>query len=138
MRGHRARPKFYYVLSFVVPAAVMAIAFAALGITPFGDMSLAISDGDALYINYMGYVSGVLRGEQDVLFSLTKGLGGNMAGTWGWFLGNPLFALFALFDVTDYMRVYTLVVTLCLSAYGPAAYALLRELYGDGLPNVAL
>lgn len=114
----------------------MLIAFAGLGIVPFGDNSLALSDGNCLYINYMGYVARAVHGSEDILFSFEKGLGGNMAGSWGWFLLNPTFALFALTDTAGFISMYSWVVILNFALCGLAMYVLLKDIYGHKTGNL--
>ena len=126
----------YYILSFIIPAFIILIALAGLKVTPFGDNTLLISDGNALYVNYLGYIGRVVKGQEDVLFSLEKGLGGNMLGSWGWFLLNPFFALFALFDITAYPLAFTWVSLLNFSACGLTMYILLKDIYGHKLGNL--
>ena len=111
-------------------------ALAGLKVTPFGDNSLAISDGNALYLNYMGYVSQVLKGQEGILFSLSKGIGGNMMGSWGWFLLNPYFALFAFTDVINYMQTFTFVSLLNFCTCGLTMYILLKDTYGHKGSNL--
>jgi uncharacterized membrane protein YfhO len=96
MRKIRNKSIIFYILSFGIPAVVILTALVGLGITPFGDNSLVISDGNALYINYMGYVGRAVHGQEGILFSFEKGLGGNMMGSWGWFLLNPFFLRYSL------------------------------------------
>ena len=126
----------YYVLSFLIPAVIMFGALAGLKVTPFGDNSLAISDGNALYLNYVGYISKVLKGQEGILYSFTKGLGANMMGSWGWFLLNPLFALFAFTDVTNYMQMYTFVSVFSLCLCGLTMYVMLKDFYGHNADNL--
>ena len=129
-------PILYYILSVFFPGIIIVVALAGLKITPFGDNTLAISDGHALYLNYLGYVGRTVKGEESVLYSFTKGLGGNMMGSWGWFLLNPFFALFAFFDVVNYMQAYTWVSVLNFSLCGLTMYILLRDCYGHRLSNL--
>ena len=124
------RPALYILLSFLLPLVVITAALAGLKIAPFGDHTLVISDGNALYINYLGYVGRAVRGLEGFTYSFEKGLGGNMMGSWGWFLLNPTFALFALFDIADYPTAYTAVSTLNLCLCGLTMYLLLAGLYG--------
>ena len=132
-REHKA---LYILLSFLLPAVIILAALAGLKITPFGDKSLVISDGNALYINYLGYVARTVKGQENVLFSFEKGLGGNMMSSWGWFLLNPFFPLFAFFDITHYMTAYTLVSLLNFSLCGLTMYILLADLYGHKRSNL--
>ena len=136
MKINKLGQVIYPALSFLIPAIIMIGALAGLEVTPFGDNSIVISDGNALYINYMGYISRVLKGEEGVLYSFTKGLGGNMMGSWGWFLLNPLFALFALADVTNYMQVFTYVSVLSFCLCGLTMYIMLADFYGRRAGNL--
>lgn len=126
----KTKPALLLLLSFLIPALILLPALAGLEITPFGDNTLAISDGNALYLNYLGYVGRAVKGQEGILYSFTKGLGGNMMGSWGWFLLNPFFALFACFDLTNYMQAYTWVSLLNFCLGGLTMYLLLRDLYG--------
>lgn len=126
----------YILLSFLIPAIIMIVALAGLKITPFGDHTLMISDGNGLYINYLGYVARTLQGKEDILFSFEKGLGGNMMGSWGWFLLNPTFALFALYDITQYPVAFTFVSLLNFCLCGVTMYILLKDCYGHRVSNL--
>ena len=132
----KQKPILLHCLSLAIPALIIIIALAELKITPFGDNTLAISDGHALYLNYLGYVGRAAKGQESILYSFTKGLGGNMMGSWGWFLLNPFFALFAFFDVANYMQAYTWVSLLNFSLCGLTMYILLKDCYGHRLSNL--
>ena len=136
MRKLLRKPPLFYLLSFFIPALIIFSALAGLKITPFGDNTLAISDGKSLYLNYLGYVGRAVKGQEGFLYSFTKGMGGNMMGSWGWFLLNPFFALFALFDIANYMQAYTYVSALNFCLCGLTMYCLLKDLYGHKAGNL--
>ena len=136
MKKMGARPVIYSMFSFFIPASIILAALAGLKVTPFGDNTLAISDGYALYLNYLGYVGRALKGQESILYSFTKGLGGNMMGSWGWFLLNPFFVLYAFFDIANYMQAYTWVSLLNFSLCGLTMYILLKDCYGHRLSNL--
>ena len=132
----KSKPIVLYIFSFIIPAVIIFAALAGLGVTPFGDNSLVISDGNALYINYLGYVGRALKGQEGILFSFTKGLGGNMMNSWGWFLLNPFFSLFVLADITNYMGMFTLVSLINFCMCGLTMYILLKDIYGHKGSNL--
>ena len=136
MLNKRKNPAVFYIASFFLPAVLIMAALAGLKITPFGDNTMLLSDANGLYINYMGYVGRVLKGQESVLFSFEKGLGGNMMGSWGWFLLNPFFALFAMADITNYPQVLTWVSILNFCLSGLTMYILLKDLYGHKADNL--
>lgn len=136
MKGFKYKAAGYYTLSLLIPAIVIFAALAGLKVTPFGDNTLAISDGNGLYLNYLGYVGRAMKGQEDILFSFTKGLGGNMMGSWAWFLLNPTFILFAFADIANYMQTYTVVSALNFCLCGLTMSILLKDIYGHQTGNL--
>ena len=136
MKTNKYAPALYYALSLLLPAGIIVAALMGLKIAPFGDNTLAISDGNALYLSFLSYVGRAVKGQEGILYSFEKGLGANLMDSWGWFLLNPTFALFALFDITQYMSAYTLVSTLNLCLCGFTMAVLLKDLYGCKLSNL--
>jgi len=59
-----------------------------------------------------------------------------MMGSWGWFLINPIFALFSLVDVTKYMQMYTFVSTFSFCVCGTTMYIMLKDFYGHKIDNL--
>lgn len=136
MKNIKTKIVVFYLLSFFIPIVIILAALAGLKVVPFGNNSLVISDGNALYINYLGYVGRALKGQEGFVFSFEKGLGGNMMGSWGWFLLNPFFILFAFADITNYMQVYTYVSVLNFSSCGLTMYILLKDIHGHRFSNL--
>lgn len=136
MKNARFSRLLYAALSLVIPAVIIVVALIGMHITPFGDHTLVISDANGLYINFIAYVGRMVRGLEGITYSFEKGLGGNMMGSLGWFLLNPSFALFALFDIMDYPIAFTLVSTLNLSLCGLTMYLFLADLRGHGSANL--
>ena len=132
-REHKA---LYLLLSFLLPMLLMLAALIGLKVSPFGDNTLIISDGNGLYVNFLAYVGRAVKGQEGILFSFEKGLGGNMMSSWAWFLLNPFFALFSLFDITAYPTAYTWVSLLNFSICGVTMYLLLADLYGHKASNL--
>lgn len=126
----RAGRALYIVLSFLIPFFIIMVALAGLGITPFGDRTLVISDANGLYINTLAYAGRMLRGLEGITYSFEKGLGGNMTGHLNGILLTPFAFLFSLTGPADYPTAFTFVSTLNLSLGGLTMYLLLSSLYG--------
>ena len=75
-KERRTSPALLTLLSLLLPALVFAAALAALGITPFGSHNLAISDA-RYYLNSELFFGRLVRGQENWLYSLNNGLGGN-------------------------------------------------------------
>ena len=136
MKRKTIRPVLYTALSVLIPAVLILAALAGLKVAPFGDHTLILSDGNGLYINFLAYVGRTVKGQEGLLFSFEKGLGGNLMGSWGWFLLNPLFSLFALFDIAAYPQAFTYVSLLNFCFCGFTMYLFLKELYGHRRSNL--
>ncbi|MBR5375888.1 MAG: YfhO family protein, partial [Lachnospiraceae bacterium] len=87
-----------YILSFAVPPLVVMSAFAVMGVHPFGDR-MAVT-GDALYqfIDFISYLKTVFFGNNDLTYSLSKNLGGEMAGLAAYYYFSPLNLITLLFS----------------------------------------
>jgi len=72
-------------LSFLIPASLLLLAFASMGMAPFGDRSVLIMD---LSDQYVEFFCGLKSG--DILFSWPKALGGNYIGVFTYYLSSPL------------------------------------------------
>ena len=136
-RTDQRKNRFIFItLSFVIPFIVIVLALIALRIAPFGDHTLIISDAKGLYINYLSYVGRFVKGLEGFTYSFEKGLGGNMMPHMNGTMSNPLFALMALFSISDYPVAFTLISTLNICVCGLTMYILLAELYGHRRSNL--
>lgn len=122
--------------SVVLPFFIVLISLASLKVTPFGDNTLIIADANGLYINYASYAGRMMQGQEGIVYSFEKGLGGNMMPHIGGTLLNPFYFLFCFADISDYLTVYTFVSVLNFSVCGLTMYILLAELYGHKRSNL--
>ncbi len=76
----RKKAIILYILSFIIPAAVVVFAFALRGVYPFGDNTAVTGDAAFQFIDFVSYLKTVFWGDNDFVYSLSKNLGGAMAG----------------------------------------------------------
>ena len=124
------RKALLILLSFLLPLVVILAALAGLKIAPFGDKTLVISDANGLYINTLAYAGRLFKGQEGLLYSFEKGLGGNMAGHLNGVLLTPFSFLLSFADVRDYPVAFTFVSALSFSLAGLTMYLLLACLHG--------
>ncbi len=86
-----------YLLSFVVPVIVAVAAFAAAGVYPFGTYTAVTGDAAYQFIDYISYLKTVFGGDNDLIYSLSKNLGGGMAGFAAYYYYSPLNLITLLF-----------------------------------------
>ena len=126
-RQHKA---LYVVLSFFMPFLVTTLAVVALHVTPFGDKhSLAITDA-RWYLNGLMFYARRLRGQENILYTLNKGLGMNQwsSMSWGGFAPANLLALFAKLETLP--SWFTWICVLNISLCGLTMYIMLAGLRG--------
>ena len=124
----------YAVLSFVIPFIIVLLAFAALGISPFGNHSVAISDGRG-YVYGLSQYKRLLTGEESWLYNL-RSLGANQWSnlSWGGIVPAKALAVFGTLETfPDWLGWITIVN---LSLCGVAMYFLLSYLKGHKLSNL--
>lgn len=88
----------------MLPVLVFLLAYRHMGIHPFGDKSILVMDMDSQYINFYAYMRRVLTEGEGLVYSWTKGMGGNMLGLIAFYLSSPFTLLIALFpkeNITD-------------------------------------
>ena len=106
------------ILYFAIPMVMFLIVCMSLNITPFGDESLLISDMWNQYADYFGYYKSILSGENDVFYTLSKSLGGDMTGFAAYYLMSPLNLIFGLVQNENIASAVTWVVALKIGLCG--------------------
>ncbi len=120
-----------YLGAIFIPVLVAALSFVALGIAPFGDQTLLISDAGAYYVKYISYLRGVVSGDHSLFYSFSKGLGGNMINMAPGMIINICFWIFPLFPTDGIHIAYALSYFIYVGICGLTSYILLRYIYGS-------
>lgn len=101
-------------LAFVLPMAVMALIYIAMEVWPFGKSSVLVLDLNGQYVYYFEALRDILRGEQGILYSFERALGGEFLGIIAYYLASPLSIIVALFPegyITE--ALYTILLLKC-------------------------
>ncbi|AMB93730.1 YfhO family protein [Aerococcus sanguinicola] len=106
-KKHRA-----LILSFTLALLVQLAIYYRLGITPFGDKSLLVTDMNGQYIAYFAYLKNALLGQDSLLYSFSKTMSGNMIGLTNYYLLSPFNLLFLLFPLKSFPLAITLITSL--------------------------
>lgn len=123
-------------LSFFIPFLIILVSLVGLGITPFDNKTLLISDANGLYVNFLSYTGRLIGGMEELTYSFEKGLGGNMTGHLNGILLTPFGFLFSLVSISDYPIAYTFVSALNFSLCGLTMYILLADIHGQKKSNL--
>ena len=80
------RPRRWFCLpAFLLPAALLTLAYALEGFAPFGDQSILTSDMSSQYVEFFCSLK-----QGDVFFSWSKALGSSYIGVFSYYLSSPL------------------------------------------------
>jgi uncharacterized membrane protein YfhO len=99
------------LLSFLLPAAILLLVFARLGVYPFGPKSLLVVDMNSEYIDYYMQLNTIFREKGSFLRSQDMGMGLNMLGLIAFYTASPLNILVLLSPV-HYLTETVLLITL--------------------------
>ncbi len=87
-----------YIMAFIIPIILMVVVFIYLGVYPFGEKSILIADMRYQFSDYYAYYKSIMSGENNIFYTFSKNLGGDMLGFFSYYLQNPLCLVFFLFS----------------------------------------
>ena len=109
-----------YLLAFLIPFIILIFIFIILKIFPFGNYVYLPSDSFAQYANYLGYLRNSFFGGDNLFYSLSKSLGGEMYGLFTYYLASPFNLLALFFDKSIITIGFDLILCLKISCTGIA------------------
>ncbi|ORN25447.1 YfhO family protein [Lentilactobacillus parabuchneri] len=101
------------VLCFLVPVLISMSYFIFRHFAPFGNSSVMTVDLGQQYIDFFNnYHDTLLHSPSGFLFSFSKALGGDMLGTWAYYLMSPLNLIMLLFPLSKLPSVLGIITIL--------------------------
>lgn len=94
MRSNSFMP---YLLAAGMVTVLFLVTMVLCKLYPFGDKTLASSDAKSQYLNLYSYFRNIFFSNNDLNYSFSTVLGANIQGLYAYYLGSPLYLLFALF-----------------------------------------
>ena len=89
--------KRYYTLSILIPTVMILAIFLLFTITPFGNRTWLTIDLGQQYVDFFSYYQDTLLHHPEQLFySFSKSIGGEMVSLWAYYLLSPFNLLFLL------------------------------------------
>ncbi|MCZ0717105.1 YfhO family protein [Aerococcus kribbianus] len=120
------------LIAFFLPIILMAGLFIAMGVYPFGDNTLFTVDLGQQYIDfYQYYRQEFFQGFPQFFYSFEKGIGGEMLGTWAYYLSSPFLLVLLLFPQSLMSLAVALIILLKLGTASASFQYLLSKKYGD-------
>ena len=132
------------LLAFLVPAAIHMIAFAALGISPFGDRtkSMMVIDNFHQYSPFLSEFREILKNGGSLLYSWNDGLGSNYWARYAYYLASPLNLFFILFPAQSLPEFIVFLSLMRTGLSGLAFFIYVKSKFGkskaDGVAFAAM
>ena len=108
-------------LAFILPGLVMLGVYAALGMAPWGDKTVLISDMSSQYVEFFCALK-----QGDVFFSWSKALGTGYIGVFSYYVSSPL-SLLTLLVPNECMPVGLMFLTVLKIALAGLSFALFAQ-----------
>ncbi|NLL44436.1 MAG: YfhO family protein [Mollicutes bacterium] len=119
----------YLLLAFFIPFFICLLVSYCKSFFFGGHRNLLVSDLQGQYVSLFAYFQDVLNGKESFLYSFTKGLGGNMIGTFAYYLASPFNLLLFFFSKPHLTWGILLIVILKISLSGFTMYLYLKNHY---------
>lgn len=108
----------------------MLIISNAMDFSPFSWRSPLVADASAQFNTYYSYLKTTINGNNDLLYTFSKTLGGDMAGFSFYYLSNPFVFLFA-FIPNEYLPAGVLFVIILIMAFASLNFNIMvNNIYG--------
>ncbi len=101
--------KIFYLLSFLIPIIVMLLAFFVKDVW-FDGERLAFGDMQAQYSELLLYFKKIISGNESIIYSITKGLGGDMYATTMYYMLSPFNIITLFFKDGNIMQAVYLII----------------------------
>ena len=105
----------YLALAMLIPAVLIYLIYFARGIHPFGDGTVLVLDLNAQYTYFFSALRNIVYDGGSMLYSWSRGLGGEFLGMYAYYLASPLSYLILLFPA-DKTQEFLLVLFMIKAA----------------------
>ena len=127
LQVNKRKPGLIYFSAFALPVIMFMLLCAANGKLPFGDSSYLGGDMVNQYIKYFSYLQSIAAGENDVFYTYSKTLGGDMTGIWAYYLLSPFNVIFFFVPKAAFPVAITWLIAIKLGLCGLTMAILLTQ-----------
>lgn len=120
-----------YLLAFLIPAGMYGVVLALTGNVPFGSNALLISDIDNQFAAFYTYFKHTVLSNNNLLYTFSKSLGGDMVGFSGYYLNNPFLFLLLPFKDEYIPAGIVMIIGIQLSLMGVSMAVFLNEIFKE-------
>lgn len=126
----RQKQTVLYLASAGIPCLLFLVTLMLIGAAPFGDKSILISDACGQYLDFLSYWKTVLSGENDLFYTFSKNMGGDMLNLAAYYLLSPFNLLFVFSTQENLPVFYTAVAALKIALCAATFFHTSGKLWG--------
>ena len=123
---------YTYIITFLLPAFLLAIIFVLWHVYPFGGHSILMGDQYTQYIQFYNHFYDVIKGNGSLLYSWEAGMGLNFWGTFTYYLSSPISFVVLLFDRDHLPEAFILMTLLKIGLSGLMMCIYLSKTFKSG------
>lgn len=116
-------------LSFLIPFFIYLTIFSIYSL--LSDKMIIFGDSSAQYYPLFNYLKGIMEGTNSIFYSLSKGLGGTMFGTFFYYLSSPFNLILYLIDKANILNFITILVIVKLSLCSMTMYIYMSKKFNN-------
>ena len=110
--GSPRQRRLTLLFCFLVPAFLMTVLYAVIGVRPGSDNSVLVLDLNAQYIYYFEQFRNIIVSGESILYSFKRALGGEFMGIFAYYLASPFSLITALFPKDRILDAMELILIL--------------------------
>lgn len=115
--------------SFLLPFLLLIVLWSILGLAPFGNNNLLVSDLGTQYMPFLSAFKQFFQGDNYSLYSFSDALGGTILPLSAYYLLSPFNILVFLFSYEQLPIAILLIITLKISLMGSSMFYYLQKTY---------
>lgn len=125
-------------LSFLLPFILLLVLWMILGLAPFGNNNLLVSDLGTQYLPFLNAFKQYFENGNHLTYSFSNGIGGSILSLMAYYVISPFNFLVFLFSSSQLPIAILLIITLKISCMGSAMFFYLQKTYHQTNSSILL
>ena len=118
-----------YLLVLIVPLLILdLVLILKYGIDSFSNLFI-VEDMNTQYMSLIRWIQDVVKGNENIFYSFSKGIGGNMFSTFAYYLSSPLNLILLFFSKHSFVLAISLLIHIKIGLSSLTMFIYLKNRY---------